>query len=185
MIPVRQTLLATLASLPLLTPLAGWPADEAGFRRCREVPQAEARLRCYDALPLGASAQAQPTPSVAPPPPSISAPTPASSATGSSPSATVRAASPAASPEAGFGLQKPAVAELPAIESFIPGAFDGWGANSLIRLANGQVWQIVDGSSRYLARRDNPKVTVRRGALNSFFLDFEGDNRSPQVRRVQ
>ena len=31
----------------------------------------------------------------------------------------------------------------------------------------------------------NPKVRVRRGALGAFFLEFEGSNRSPKVRRVQ
>jgi hypothetical protein len=53
-----------------------------------------------------------------------------------------------------------------------------------IPLANGQVWQIADGSARFMSL-DNPKVTIRRGALGSFFLDFENDNRSPRVRRVQ
>jgi hypothetical protein len=182
---VRRSLLAAALSFPLLTPLPGWAVDDAGLRRCREIPQSTARLACYDALPLGPAPLVPATPhgaaaapSAAPKPPSTAAPPPP-------PATTARPEPPAPSPEAGFGLQKPVAAELPSIESFIPGAFDGWGPNSQIRLANGQVWQIVDGTSRFLAKRDNPKVTVRRGAFNSFFLDFEGDNRSPQVRRVQ
>ena len=74
--------------------------------------------------------------------------------------------------------------ELAAIESHIPGVFEGWRPNERIRLANGQVWQIAD-DSKSLIQRQSPKVTVRRGALGAFYLDIEGDNSSPRVRRVQ
>jgi hypothetical protein len=70
------------------------------------------------------------------------------------------------------------------IQSYIPGRFEGWGPNYRIRLANGQVWQVVDDSKGILQRQD-PKVTVRRGLLGSFYLDFEGDNRSPRVKRIE
>ena len=175
--PLRRSLLATVLFFPTLTPLAGWAADDAGLRRCREIPQSAARLACYDALPLG------PAPAVPTSPPSAAA-APVSPSTAAAPRpAPARPEPPAPSAEAQFGLAKPAV-ELPAIESYIPGIFEGWRPNSLIRLANGQVWQVVDGTNRLMDRRD-PRVTVRRGAFNAFFLDFEGDNRSPQVRRVQ
>lgn len=136
----------------------------------------QARLACYDAIPLS-DARAPAIAPAAPSRPGASAPAP-----GIATPAPSVAPTPAA-PEAGFGLRAP-VAELPSIASHIPGSFRGWGPNSIIRLANGQVWQIADDSSRMMERTD-PKVTVRRGALNSFFLDFEGDNRSPQVRRLQ
>ncbi len=73
---------------------------------------------------------------------------------------------------------------LDAIESHVPGRFDGWGPNASIRLANGQVWQIADGSSgaHWI---ENPKVRVRRGALGAFYLEIEGTNRSPRVTRIQ
>ncbi|HUR19829.1 MAG TPA: hypothetical protein VMZ90_03420 [Vicinamibacterales bacterium] len=147
-------------------------ADDAALRRCRALKEASARLACYDAVPLQApggpalpQAAAQPAPSAAPQP---AAP-----------------ASPAETPEARFGMERRvAAAELPTIESYIPGPFQGWGPNYRIRLANGQVWQIADDSGRRMDVRD-PKVTVRRGALGAFFLDFEGDNRSPRVKRIQ
>ena len=44
--------------------------------------------------------------------------------------------------------------------------------------------QMQFDSARYLDRVD-PKVTIRRGALGAFYLDIEGDNRSPRVKRVQ
>ena len=73
---------------------------------------------------------------------------------------------------------------LDAIESTIPGRFEGWDAKANIKLANGQVWQIADDSSRYVTMND-PKVKIRRGALGSFYLEFEKINHSPKVRRVQ
>jgi hypothetical protein len=43
---------------------------------------------------------------------------------------------------------------------------------------------VIDNTSRYLFL-DNPAVTVKRGALGSFFLDIEGTNHMPRVRRVK
>jgi hypothetical protein len=70
------------------------------------------------------------------------------------------------------------------MESTIPGRFEGWGPNSRFKLANGQVWQVVDGSSA-IVYRDSPKVVVRRGMMGGFFLEIENSNRSPRVRRIQ
>lgn len=101
------------------------------------------------------------------------------------PAADAKAAAgkPAAQP--GFGLESRAVpGTVDAIESHIPGRFEGWEANTRLKLANGQVWQIVDDSSRYLSL-NNPKVRIRRGMLGAFYLEFEQSNYSPRVRRVQ
>lgn len=83
---------------------------------------------------------------------------------------------------AGFGRPSPAAA-VAAIESNVADDFDGWRPNSRIRLTNGQVWQVTDDSSASLERRRR-KVTVRRGALGTYFLDFEDSNHSPRVRRI-
>ena len=150
-------------------------ANDAGLKRCRAVKDPAQRLACYDAVPLAET----PAAPLAPPAvaPRSSPPSPGAVATPIAP-ATESAAS-------AFGMEgRTPTAQLPTIESSIPGNFQGWGPNYRIRLANGQVWQIADDSSRRLDLRD-PKVTVRRGALGSFFLDFEGDNRSPRVKRVQ
>jgi hypothetical protein len=51
----------------------------------------------------------------------------------------------AAAPEFGFESRVPAgVPE--AVESRIAGRFDGWEPGMKIRLENGQVWQVSDGS---------------------------------------
>ena len=130
-------------------------ADDAGLTRCRAITEATARLACYDALAVSPAAGK----------PAIAAP-----------------AKPAAEQ---FGLEeKRAAPALEAIDSHIPGRFDGWGPGARIRLANGQVWQVVDGSSgaHWI---ENPKARVRRGALGAFYLEIEGTNRSPRVARVQ
>lgn len=84
-----------------------------------------------------------------------------------------------------FGLDHQTFNEqLQAIESRIEGRFDGWGPQDTIKLANGQLWQITDHSRRML-ESINPKVRVRRGALGAYYLEIEGTNHSPRVRRVQ
>jgi len=91
---------------------------------------------------------------------------------------------PAAAPER-FGLPPASTeAKLDVIESHIRGRFQGWGPNSQIELANGQVWQVTD-NSRGVYDLDNPKVSIRRGMLGAFYLEIEGQNRSPKVRRLR
>jgi hypothetical protein len=84
-----------------------------------------------------------------------------------------------------FGLGRQSDKTEPeAIESNIPGHFEGWLPGASFRLANGQVWRVNDGSSgiHYI---DNPKVRIRRGVLSAYYLEIEGTNRSPRVTRVQ
>jgi hypothetical protein len=156
----RLFLVLLLASIPAL-------ADDAALLRCRAIRDATARLACYDALPVTAGeSKVAPAPRAAEP----------------------RAAEPRApQPQAPaqFGLEQRAnPAELASIESHIPGNFEGWYPNAVFTLANGQIWQISDGSTRHLYRT-NPKVKIRRGSFGSFFLEIEGDNNSPRVRRLQ
>jgi hypothetical protein len=84
-----------------------------------------------------------------------------------------------------FGLEEKRAAtnQLATVESSINGRFEGWGPNSRITLANGQVWRVMDDSSAILYL-DNPKVLVRRGLLGAFYLEINGTNRSPKVKRV-
>lgn len=146
---------AILIVLLLLSTLA--LADDSGLLRCRGLTEATARLACYDALPLPtvAAKAVSLTPSIAPQTP------------------------------AQFGLEsKTYKTELGAIESRIVGRFEGWGAGSRIKLENGQVWQVSDDTSRYLDL-NNPKAVVRRGVLGAFYLEIDGTNHSPKVKRVR
>ena len=75
-------------------------------------------------------------------------------------------------------------ARLNAIETSIAGPFDGWVRGQRIRLANGQVWKVVDDTED-VVELNNPKVTIKRGLLGAIFLDIEGAHRNPKVQRVQ
>jgi hypothetical protein len=137
-------------------------ADNAALQRCRELRDTTARLACYDAIPL----------STMPAPQSAQPPAPA-----------------AVAPAAAFGLESRQAppnlpAPLEAIESAIDGPFDGWLPRSQLRLANGQVWEIADGSQAAY-RLQSPKVKITRGVSSSFFIAIEGVTQTPRVRRVK
>ncbi|MCD2519085.1 hypothetical protein LQ564_22545 [Massilia sp. G4R7] len=91
--------------------------------------------------------------------------------------------------QASFGLRptpQPKAEEAPrSVSSTIAGSFDGWRPGSRIRLANGQVWRVLDGAEVVLAPMTNPKATVERGVLGALFLKVEGTNHSARVSRVE
>ncbi len=72
--------------------------------------------------------------------------------------------------------------KLQTIETSIAGEFDGWVSNQRIRLANGQVWRIADGSDEMLSLT-NPKVKLERGAMGAIYMDIEGARTAPRVKR--
>ena len=96
------------------------------------------------------------------------------------------AAAPAPTAVERFGLeQKQALAgAADEISSSLPGAFEGWRSGTRFTLANGQVWQVNDGSSATYDTKD-PKVTIRRGVFGVFYLQIEGLNKVVKVKRVQ
>ena len=165
-----------LASLPALA--------QDSLQRCRAITDGAARLACYDALadtarvpmpPVAAAATAAPaTPARAAP-----------AATAATASTAAIEAAPARTAEAAFGLpEAKRPGSVDSVVSSVGPSFSGWGPNTRIRLANGQVWQVVDGTSVALPEGSR-KVSVKRGALSSYYLDFEGLNTSPRVRRVE
>lgn len=93
----------------------------------------------------------------------------------------------AASAEQNFGMEavKQREAQPKSVQSTIVGSFDGWGPGSQIRLANGQVWRVIDGSDAVLAPRNDVKVSIERNLLGTIFMRVEGTNASAKVRRVQ
>lgn len=131
-------------------------AGDAAMQRCRAISDAGARLSCYDAIPLsGATATAPPV-------------------------------NGAVSPAAGFGLEARSApaGTVASIESVIEGPFDGWLPRTQFKLANGQVWEISDGSQAAYDLR-SPKVRITRGVSGSFFMAIEGVAQTPRVRRVR
>lgn len=157
--------------LVALLPTTASAVDATAFARCRGMVDPVQRLSCYDALQPAQGAAGQ---SALP-----------SSSTGPAPAARNAAATSAATTaEQRFGLPAPAAEVTDVIESHIPGRFGGWEPGSRFTLANGQVWQVSDGS-RGVYDLVDPKVRVRRGAVGSYYLEIEGQNRSPRVRRVR
>jgi hypothetical protein len=172
-------LLAVSASASVL-------ADDAALLRCRAIADVAGRVACYDAIPVGA-APARPVALAAPAAPTVAAATPAA------PLPAVTAAAPAAisaaeEAERNFGLtatqmRKPDSPTF--IQSTLIGRIDGWGPNTTFRLANGQSWRVNDDSSGNVNEIDNPKIKITRNLLGTIFLEIEGSNQAPRVRRVQ
>lgn len=161
-----------LFALFLLAATTSALADDAGILRCRAIKDSAARLACYDAIAVPSTA-----PAAAAQP---KAGTPAAAAP-----AAPKAAEAPPTPAQQFGMEaKTPAAQLEAIESTIPGMFEGWGPNTVITLANGQSWQISDSSSGYI-HKENPKVRIRRAFMGSFTLEFEDSSRVAKVRRVK
>jgi hypothetical protein len=138
-----------LPLLPLLLIHGAAFADDAALRQCRAIAEVQARLACYDRIPLAA----QPSPAA----------------------------------ESNFGMEavKRKEAEPQSVESTIEGDFSGWAPGAQIRLANGQVWKVVDGSEAVLSPMKNPKVRIKRNVIGTLFMEIEGTNNSPKVRRVR
>ncbi len=158
---------AFVLTLSLAT--AAQAQDPAALRQCRALADTAARLACYDAIPLPAVPVVPAAAPVARPATPVAAP--------------VALTAPAPVPEAQFGLPTPAD-RVQEIVTRYDGLFEGWRPDERIRLANGQVWQVVDGSSGVYNLK-SPKVTIRRGALGRFVLDIEGANKTPTVRRTE
>jgi len=162
------------ALLVLLAVAGPAMADDAALLRCRAIADVAGRVACYDAIPVARVASAA-TVAAAP-------------ATPAAPPATAAATAPAAQAAANFGLsatqmRKPD--EPNALESTLLGRIDGWGPSTQFRLANGQIWRVADDSSGSVNEIDSPKVKITRNALGTMFLEVEGSNQAPRVRRVQ
>jgi hypothetical protein len=157
--------------LPTLLLAAGLAqASDAELQRCRQIADASQRLRCYDALPLAATPSAPAVMRAAPAAP---------------PAATAPAAGTPSAAADNFGLEdRSGGTRVDVIESSIVGNFEDWGPNYRFNLANGQVWQVMDGSIGFRSSSDS-RVKIRRGMLGAFYLELVGTNRSPRVQRVQ
>jgi hypothetical protein len=147
-------------------------ADDSAILRCRALSDTGARLSCYDAIPVAHEAPGASAPAHTPAP------------------APVQAAAPLAAPapEQSFGMKvaKPVAPEPPkSIDSAIDGDIDGWGPTTEFKLANGQVWRVIDGSDAVLPRMHDPKVRITRNMFGNMYLELPGTNNSPKVRRVR
>ena len=71
------------------------------------------------------------------------------------------------------------------ISSNIIGEFKGFGGGTILKLENGQNWQVTDGELRGIKTMTNPKVTIRPGLLGGWRLQVDGYNAVAKVRRIE
>lgn len=163
-----------LGMLPQAAHAQAQEIDAASVQRCRIIPEAAARLACYDAIALpGIGSRAG---WGAPVGPAVRTPStvPGASATTGS-----------ASPLEVFGFEdRPAPGRPDELRSRIVGDVKDFGSGTRFTLENGQVWQIVD-TTRGAYDLKNPAVTIERAALGSFMMSIEGVNQNPRVRRIR
>ena len=159
-----RTSLACLGLLALgaLAPSgAAAQVDSAALQRCRIIPEAPARLACYDAIAL---------------------PGLGSRAGWGAPTAPARAAG---DPAAGFGFEQKALQAAPdRLDSRVVGLVQEFRAGTRLQLENGQVWMVIEPTNGFYNLQD-PKVSINRGAMGNFLMSIEGANATPRVRRVQ
>ena len=70
------------------------------------------------------------------------------------------------------------------ISSYISGNFKGFRDGAHYTLDNGQVWEQTDETQTSISSMTHPKVTIRAGAFNAYYMTVEGAGDSVQVRRV-
>ena len=64
-----------------------------------------------------------------------------------------------------------------AFDSQIAGLFDGWGPGSIIVLANGQRWRVIDDSRLQLGKSLNaPSVHIAKSLFGTWTLRVKGYN---------
>jgi len=72
-----------------------------------------------------------------------------------------------------------------AIESTLVGEFKGFAKGRQYTLENGQVWEQIEPASLEGVRRTNPKVSVKPGMFNNWFMRIDGYNTAAKVRRIK
>lgn len=95
------------------------------------------------------------------------------------------AAAPAAAVPALVAAPAPATTDTYPMAAHIAGEFHGWGGSTRVTLDNGEVWEQIDDVMVTAGRVTNPKVTITRGLLNSFYMTVDGVRDTVQVKRIR
>jgi hypothetical protein len=178
-----RIVLFDLASTPARELTAGWSGANSiqGFGAkggADRVPElGDPGIRLVLLKPVCVDTRTAATPARA-----TDAAAPASPATAA---AAPTSAPPPSAAEEAFGQPAQRENEVEEIVSTVPAGFRGWGPNTRIRLANGQEWQIADGSSAKLGKGIGPGVRIVRAALGSYRMKLDGLAKAPKVRRVK
>ncbi|MEO8367331.1 MAG: hypothetical protein ABI538_14120 [Pseudoxanthomonas sp.] len=71
------------------------------------------------------------------------------------------------------------------IASILVGEFKGFAKGRKYTLQNGQVWEQIEPASLEGVRRTDPKVTIKPGMFNNWFMRIDGYNTAAKVRRIK
>jgi len=165
--PIR-TMAAAVPVTAVLLLLMG--AGEPGSS-CASITDAAERLACYDA-----QAAAPAEPATTPEPGAGAAPEAPASAT---PPAT--GAENRKNEDAEFGLPQ---THAESMTTHIVGKFTEWGPSTPVRLANGQLWRVME-DRRYFYPKvpENPEVVITKGRFG-YNMEIKALGRRIKVRRV-
>jgi hypothetical protein len=161
---------------------------------CAEIEDDKARLACYDDRYTPAQAVPETTPDAKPAPASetapVSAATPAKSpepeepaTLPNAPAVSEAAATPSSTASDNFGLREKVEASNQSVVARIE-TIKTAGTDIYLYLDNGQVWREI-GSSNRVRFREGREVTITEGAMGSFNLTMEGQNRLSKVKRIR
>ena len=161
-------------------------AEEQTWQQCAAIQHNDARLACYDAFARSQQSTHAPKAVNQAPAPVETSEMGATAVVSSAETSEMTTEHSASSVNDSFGLEQKIASErrLEEVVTSFQGTFTGWRPKQKLEFANGQVWQISD-NSEVSYRIDNPKITFRRGAFGSFFMNVEGLNRSPKVKRIK
>lgn len=156
-----------------------------GLTACKRIADNAARLACYDGLQAGGT----PSVSSAAVPSAPTAPAAApQTAAATAPAASLAVAAPApVNGPTGFGaetMQKRPDEAVQSVTAHLVGDIDGVRRNAVFRLDNGQMWKNAD-DHEYDFEADHPTVTIRRNAVGSYWLRFEGASFNLRVNREE
>jgi len=69
------------------------------------------------------------------------------------------------------------------IRSTIEGLFEGWSGRTVLRLANGQRWQVFNSDERYFVPpQNNVEVAIRPAALGGYWMYFPAFEKRVRVK---
>lgn len=71
------------------------------------------------------------------------------------------------------------------ITSNIIGEFKGFYSGTVLKLENGQTWQVTGGDLSGIKSMTNPKVTIRPGLIGGWRLQVDGYNSVAKVKRIK
>lgn len=71
------------------------------------------------------------------------------------------------------------------VVAHLDGTFTGWGGSTVFKLDNGQVWQQVDDSVLSIGAIKNPRITISKGLISTYYLSVEGVQDTIAVRRIR